>query len=76
MLYEATLPMAARIYLTVIGAAVEGDTFFPELDASEWRQVSREEQPADDRNAHPLTFVVLERGRAAPVGAPPMRRER
>lgn len=35
-LYAEALPLATRIELTVLDDAVEGDSHFPELDASAW----------------------------------------
>ena len=61
--YRLALPRAQRIYLTRIHAAPDGDTHFPELDANEWEEVACRERPADEPNAHDLTFVVLERAR-------------
>lgn len=60
-LWQETLPRIGRIHLTRVHADVEGDTFFPSLDDAEWREVERREQPADDRNAYPMTFVTLDR---------------
>ena len=34
--YETALPVADRIYLTKIKKNIEGDTFFPPLDAATW----------------------------------------
>jgi dihydrofolate reductase len=59
--YAAALPRASRIYLTKIEATIDGDTRFPDLDPGEWREVAREERPADERNTYPLAFTVLER---------------
>lgn len=59
--YRAALPLADRIYLTRIHARIEGDTFFPEPNAAEWREVSRESRAADEKNACALSFVILER---------------
>lgn len=60
-IYRQALPRADRLDLTEVDLEVEGDTFFPEIDEGEWREVSREEHPADDRNPHPYRFRVLER---------------
>jgi dihydrofolate reductase len=62
-LFAETLPIADRIHLTEVDATVEGDTFFPPFDRSEWieREVSR--HPADERHEHPFRIVVLERRR-------------
>ncbi len=55
------LPRTDRIYLTRVHAVFEGDTFLPHLPAAQWREVSREERAADDRNAHAMSFITLER---------------
>jgi dihydrofolate reductase len=59
--YRQALPRAARIYLTRVHAEPWGDTWFPELDPDEWREVGRREQLADEQNGWDLTFVALER---------------
>lgn len=60
-LFEATLPLAQRIYLTQVRAQLEGDTWFPSTDLPEFREVARADYPADDRHAWPYSFVTLER---------------
>ena len=35
-LYAESLPLATRIELTVLDEEVEGDSYFPELNASDW----------------------------------------
>jgi dihydrofolate reductase len=58
--YAQALPLARRLYLTEVHAAVDGDVRFPDLDRARWREVARDERPADERNAHALAFTVLE----------------
>ena len=60
-LYQQALPLANRIYLTLVEAELEGDTYFPKLDSSEWREVQRESFPADERHAYAHTRIFLER---------------
>ena len=60
-IYKEMLPRADRLYLTLVEAEVEGDTRFPEFDWQAWRELSRERHPADARNDHAYTFLVLER---------------
>jgi len=60
-LYRAFLPLASRVYLTVVDAAVAGDTTFPALDTDEWREVSAEPHAADERHAHAFEFKVFDR---------------
>jgi dihydrofolate reductase len=45
-LYAQALPLAERLYLTRIALNPDGDAFFPEWPAGEWRCVSRDPQPA------------------------------
>ncbi len=68
-IYRIALPLADRIELTRIEAVVAGDVFFPLLASWEWREVAREAHPADARHLLPMSFVTLERLRAAQ--APP-----
>jgi len=60
-LYAQALPLADRLYLTLVETDVEGDTFFPALDASQWHEVASEAHPADDKNPVPYRFRRLER---------------
>jgi dihydrofolate reductase len=60
-LYEQTLPIANRLYLTLVDTEVDGDAFFPSLDDTAWREVAREQHDADQRHAFAFAFVTLER---------------
>jgi dihydrofolate reductase len=60
-LYQEGLAVADRLYVTEIDTELEGDTFFPEVDWSRWRLVSREEHPADERHAYPFSISTYER---------------
>ena len=60
-IYSLALPQAERLYLTEVHANVEGDTFFPEYDASEWQQIAREDFVAEGPNPYDYSFVVYER---------------
>ncbi len=60
-LYEQTLPLAQRLYMTTVHADVEGDAWFPEFNLSEWDEIQRLEHPADAKNPYACSFVVMER---------------
>ena len=60
-LYALALPRAARLYLTLVDAEVEGDAFFPPIDPAQWREVAREPHAADERHGYPFAFVTMER---------------
>jgi len=59
--YRQLLPQIQRLYLTIVHQNFDGDAFFPELDAKEWREVSRERHEPDEKNAYAYSFVRLER---------------
>jgi len=63
-LYQQTLPLAHRLFLTEVQVEVPGDVFFPEINAGEWIEISRqsfEGKPAFD-------FVVYTSMRIARKG--------
>lgn len=60
-IYRLLLPLATRIYLTRIDADLPGDTVFPPIDPSEWKETVSRTFAADERNAYNMTFVTLER---------------
>ena len=60
-LYAEALPLAEVLYLTRVHAQVEGDTYFPDLDLSQWHETSREDFEPDPRHAHPFTITTLTR---------------
>ncbi|MFP6835621.1 MAG: dihydrofolate reductase [Pseudomonadales bacterium] len=60
-IYRLALPVATRLYVTLVDVDVEGDTFFPEIDFHQWREVKRESFPADAANSYPFSIAVFER---------------
>ncbi|MFC4809538.1 type 3 dihydrofolate reductase [Paenibacillus sp. GCM10023250] len=60
-IYAQFLPHADMMLLTEVDSAVEGDTRFPEFDASEWQAASREFHAKDERNAYDFTIVTYVR---------------
>jgi dihydrofolate reductase len=56
-IYRQALPLADRIYLTLIDADIDGDAHFPEFDWADYRVVSREERWEPRR----FEFIVLSR---------------
>ena len=55
------MPYTTRLYLTEIAAQIDGDTWFPDIDKRQWKEVSREHHPADARHAHAFDIVVYDR---------------
>lgn len=61
--FQAFLPLATTIYLTLVEGRFAGDVFFPTpiADAPGWRTVHEESWPADVKNPHDAVYRVLER---------------
>ena len=60
-LYREALPIADRLYITEVDATPVGDTWFPDWAAAEWQEKSRAAHAHDEKNAHTMQFVVLDR---------------
>ena len=59
--YQQALPMAGRLYMTKVHTTVSGDVSFPPYSREVWREIEREEHPADRENPYKMSFIVLER---------------
>lgn len=59
-IYALALPKAKRIYLTEVQTNACGDTVFPTLDPTAWRESSRDSHPAD-AGMPGYDFILLER---------------
>jgi dihydrofolate reductase len=60
-IYQLALPRADRLYMTLVLADVEGDTYFPEVEWDHWQRLDSETHEADRENDHPHVFHVFER---------------
>jgi dihydrofolate reductase len=61
-IYQQSLGLCQRIYITEIQQEFDGDTLFPELNQQEWREISREKHRLNDGDGLEYHFVVLDRG--------------
>ncbi|MTI62995.1 type 3 dihydrofolate reductase [Methylophaga sp.] len=60
-LYQQTLALADKLYLTLVHTRLEGDTWFPDWSAEEWKLVSREDHQADEKNDYDYSFLLYQR---------------
>lgn len=60
-IYKEALPLCDVLEITEVEANPEGDTFFPELDFSIWKEKEREDFLADETNEYPYAFVTYEK---------------
>ncbi len=68
-IYRQALPLADRIYLTLVHARPEGDAHFFLPEGPEWTLESTEAHGADEKNDFPTEFRVYQRANrpAAPL---------
>lgn len=64
MLYQHTLPLADRLYLTQVETDAPGDVWFPEWNPQDWRLDWEQAHPADAKHAWPYRFQRWERKEA------------
>ena len=57
-IFELSMSIADRLYLTEINTELDGDTYFPQVDKKNWTEVSRNPHLKDDRHKFNFDFVV------------------
>ncbi len=60
-IYALALPFTDVIELTKVHARFEADTFFPEIDAKQWKLVSEEYHPKDEKHLFDFTYETYRR---------------
>lgn len=61
-LYNDCLDSSDELYITYIYHAFEeADTFFPKIDTNVWKEISRTENKADEKNQYDHSFVVYQK---------------
>ena len=58
-IYQQALACADRLYITEVAAEVDGNVFFPPLDAAQWQEVSRRQGEAG--GDFPYQYAVYQR---------------
>ena len=58
-IYKQALPLADKLELTRVHATFDGaDTFFPELNLSQWKEVSNTHHEKDEKHNYPFSFIT------------------
>ena len=60
-IYQQSLPILDKIYLTEVATEVTGDTFFPELSLEEWQASIILSHSKDVKNDHDFTIKLYEK---------------
>ncbi|RWO12362.1 MAG: diacylglycerol kinase, partial [Mesorhizobium sp.] len=62
-IYAQALPLADRLHVTHVLAAVDGDAHFPPIDPDLWRIGRSQDVPAGEKDSHATRYSVYERRR-------------
>jgi len=58
-IYQQALPLATHLLITFVDIKIDGDTFFPEIDFSQWQETSHTN--AENEEGLSYSFVDLKR---------------
>lgn len=53
--------LVQKLDITIVHATFDADVYFPKIDLSIWKEVSREDFKADEKNKYDYSFVSYER---------------
>lgn len=60
-IYDQTIELWDKLYLTEVDLKVEGDVFFPTIDMSHWKLSKKQDCLKDEKNTHNYSFRQYER---------------
>ncbi len=55
------LDLVDKLDITIVHESFEADVFFPEIDKTKWKETSREDFKADEKNKFDYSFVSYEK---------------
>jgi len=64
-IYEQSMSIAHKIYLTRVHTVVEGDAYFPVIEEGLWQLTSNLDFPVDEKHAFAYSFQVWERKKSS-----------
>ncbi|MFK7833501.1 MAG: dihydrofolate reductase [Winogradskyella sp.] len=58
-IYKQAMPLVDKLEITRVHADFENaDTYFPEIDETQWQEVNRTTHDADEKHAHAFSFIT------------------
>jgi dihydrofolate reductase len=60
-IYAQAIPLADRMYLTMVEAEPEADAFFPVFDEKDWERIEEINFAADEKHSYAMKFVTLQK---------------
>ena len=59
--YRQFFGIAQKLYITKVHASFEADTFFPEINLTDWEIIESVPHKADEKNKYDYTFITYQR---------------
>jgi len=63
-IFAQTMALADRMEITHVHMRPAGDTYFPPIDAAQWREIARSDHPAGPKDEAAFTYVTYRRAGA------------
>lgn len=60
-IYRLGFSFIDKLYITEVKAEVDGDTFFPSWDKSNWKEISRIKHPIDNKHSYEFDYVIYKK---------------
>ena len=60
-IYKLLMPYANKMYITKINQDFEGDVYFPEIKADQWKETSRKNGIKNNENPFDYEYITYER---------------
>lgn len=60
-IYAQAMDIAEVIHITRVHASPEGDTVFPKIDETKWREIERADFPAGEKDSASTTYLIYEK---------------
>lgn len=60
-IYAQAIKIADKLDITFVHHTFDADAFFPEIDLTIWKEVTREDLNSDEKNKYNYSFVSFER---------------
>lgn len=57
-IYKQSIDRADKIFITRVHTIIEGDTYFPAINEKNWKLISNQDLPADEKHAYSYSFQV------------------
>lgn len=56
--YRQFMPIADKLYLTVVHKDFEADTFYPEINFDEWQAIEKQENISDEKSGLTYSYII------------------